>query len=474
MKCGIEIHQQLAGKKLFCNCNSIIIDGKPDFTFERKLRTSQSEMGETDKAALFEAGKKRTFVYNGYHDSNCLTCIDEEPPQEINKEALDIAMQVALLLNAKPVDEVQVMRKVVIDGSNVSGFQRTALIATDGYLETSEGKIEIESICLEEEAAKKLGEKVFLLQNKNKKKYNVFQIKYNISRLGIPLIEIATGPQIKSPEGAKEAASKIGMILRSVKGMKRGIGSIRQDVNVSFNSPRVEIKGFQDLQSIPKVIEFEKKRQKKEGIKDAHVRKANKNLTTSYLRPMPGAGRMYPETDVPTVQITPKYLKSLELPVLIDHQIEDLIEVHKLQPALAREIVKKDIIFEHYSNEYPKLDTNLIARTLIETPKELKSRLKLDTSKLTSKHFHEVFNLLNKKKINKNNITGTLTQLIKKGKVNLSSFETASDKDLENAIKQIIKKNPGISFGGIMGDLMKKFKGKADGKKASQIIKKLL
>jgi len=265
LKCGLEIHQQLNTKKLFCDCNSIIIDDKPDFFLKRKLRTSASELGEIDKAALHESQKNKYFIYEGYHDSNCLICIDEEPPLELNKKALNIALQVSLLLNAKPVDEIQVMRKVVIDGSNITGFQRTALIATDGYIETSEGKIKIETICLEEEAAKK---------KKDTQDYSI----YNISRLGIPLIEIATGPEIKSNESAKEVAVKIGMVLRSVGSLRRGIGSIRQDVNVSFNGPRVEIKGFQDLQSIPKIIKFEEERQKEEGIKEPHVRKLVKHF----------------------------------------------------------------------------------------------------------------------------------------------------------------------------------------------------
>ncbi|MBS3112306.1 Glu-tRNA(Gln) amidotransferase subunit GatE [Candidatus Woesearchaeota archaeon] len=461
MKCGLEIHQQLNTKKLFCDCNSIIIDDKPDFFLKRKLRTSASELGEIDKAALHESQKNKYFIYEGYHDSNCLICIDEEPPLELNKKALNIALQVSLLLNAKPVDEIQVMRKVVIDGSNITGFQRTALIATDGYIETSEGKIKIETICLEEEAAKK---------KKDTQDYSI----YNISRLGIPLIEIATGPEIKSNESAKEVAVKIGMVLRSVGSLRRGIGSIRQDVNVSFNGPRVEIKGFQDLQSIPKIIKFEEERQKEEGIKEPHVRKAEKDFTTTFLRPMPGSARMYPETDIPTIKISKTLLDSLELPVLIDKKVENLEENYNLQAELARELVKNKINFKDYVKLYPGLETNFIARVLIEIPKEIKSRFKLDSNELKEKEFKEVLQLLNENKLRKENTIDCLVQLLKSGKIRLEEFKRVSDKELEETIRELIKKNPKLSPGAIIGDLMKKFNGKVDGKKASEIIKKLL
>src|SRR3989338_10912833 len=248
-KCGLEIHQQLPDKKLFCNCPCIITDEKPDYTIKRKLKAIAGETGQIDVAALHEQTKQKYFVYHCYKNNTCLVEIDEEPPHCINQEALSTTLLVAKMLHATIIDTIIFMRKTVVDGSNVSGFQRTALIATDGYIETSEGKITIPTSCLEEEAAKAV---------ERTKEYNV----YNLSRLGIPLIEIATNPDIKTPAGAKEAAEKIGMILRSTNKVKRGLGSIRQDVNLSVkNGARVEIKGFQDIKSIPTVIDFEIKRQ---------------------------------------------------------------------------------------------------------------------------------------------------------------------------------------------------------------------
>ena len=128
LKIGLEIHQQLDGNKLFCKCPCIIRDDNYDFEVKRFLRLSESEIGSLDPAAQFELKKNKQFIYKGYNDINCLVELDESPPEELNEKALEIALQVSLLLNAKIVDVVQFMRKMVIDGSNVSGFQRTAII----------------------------------------------------------------------------------------------------------------------------------------------------------------------------------------------------------------------------------------------------------------------------------------------------------------------------------------------------------
>lgn len=464
LKMGLEIHQQLDTGKLFCKCPCIIKDTTPDFKIRRNLRVSASELGEMDPAAVYELQKGKYFLYECYDDVNCLVELDELPPEELNKEALKITLQVALLLNAKPVDVIQFMRKMVIDGSNVSGFQRTALVAVNGYIETSEGKVRIESIYLEEEAAKKVDDT---------KEYKT----YNLSRLGIPLIEVQTGPDIKSPQGAKEAAEKIGMILRSVKGIKRGLGSIRQDVNLSIkNTARVEIKGFQEIKSIKKVVEYEVNRRLKlleKGKKlEPEVRKSEPDFSTSFQRPMPGEKRLYPETDIPTIKITKELLKSIELPKLLDEKVKDLEEIFNLNPDTAREIIKKEINFELFVNKYRNVNPNLIARILVEIPKELKTRLKLDITKLTEEDFFSVFSLLNENKIDKNNILDVLADLIKNNKIDLSKYKTISSLDLEKEIKKIVKQNKGAPFGALMGIAMQKFKGKADGKKVSELIKK--
>jgi glutamyl-tRNA(Gln) amidotransferase subunit E len=256
LKCGIEIHQQLDTHKLFCACPSEIRDEEPDFCVQRKLRAVAGELGNVDPAAIYELLKDQNFIYEGYNDTTCLVELDEEPPHMLNKDALNIVIESSLLLNARIVDELQIMRKTVIDGSNTSGFQRTILVAMDGYVEvkTQDGKkkVRIPTICLEEDAAR------IIKQEGNTR-------TYRLDRLGIPLIEIGTDPDITTPEEAKATAERLGMILRSTGRVKRGLGTIRQDVNVSIvEGERIEIKGVQTLKDIPSLVRNEVSRQ--EGL----------------------------------------------------------------------------------------------------------------------------------------------------------------------------------------------------------------
>jgi glutamyl-tRNA(Gln) amidotransferase subunit E len=248
--CGIEIHQQLdTACKLFCGCPTKHREAEEsNFEFFRYLRPSRSELGEIDRAALEEVLVSRKFLYKSY-DSTCLVEADEEPPREINGEALQISLVIARLLNMKIVDELEIMRKMVIDGSNTSGFQRTGYVGANGLIETAQGSVGISILCLEEEAAR-------IIEDRGD------SMVYSLDRLGIPLVEIGTAPDIISPAHAREVASYLGMILRSTGRVKRGLGTIRQDVNVSIRGgARVEVKGVQALNLVDKVVEFEALRQ---------------------------------------------------------------------------------------------------------------------------------------------------------------------------------------------------------------------
>ncbi len=249
LKVGLEIHQQLATRhKLFCECPAELSDEEHD-TFIRRLRPTRSELGDVDPAALFEWRRGRYYEYQAPVNHSCLVEADEEPPHPINREALAIALAIAKALGSTIVDEIHVMRKIVIDGSNTSGFQRTAIVALGGSLTVDGKNIPIETIVVEEDASRKIGEE-------GKK------VIYRLDRLGIPLIEIATAPVIETPEEAKRVALAIGRLLRFTGKVKRGIGTIRQDLNVSIKGgAKTEIKGVQKLELIPKVVEYEVMRQ---------------------------------------------------------------------------------------------------------------------------------------------------------------------------------------------------------------------
>ena len=448
MKVGLEIHQQLdTTHKLFCNCPTELTE-QPNIEFNRMLRPTQSELGQVDQAALFEFKKGKTIEYDASTDTSCLVEMDEEPPHNLNEEAIDIALTASILMNSKPVDEIHVMRKIVIDGSNTSGFQRTMLIGMSGFLEVNNKRIGIDVVCLEEEACQIID---------RTKEYDV----YNLSRLGIPLIEIATAADIKTPEEAKEVAAKIGMILRSVPGMKRGIGTIRQDVNMSIKGgARVE----------PKVIDYEIDRQLKlinQGKKpEEEVRKAEDDLTTSYLRPMPGMDRMYPETDIPP--IIPE-VEGIEAVKTIDEKISEAMHDYKISKELASEIVNNNIDFLKLVREFAKLQPRFIADILINAPKEIKTRFKKDIN--VFEHL-EVLAKANKNEIPESAVFEILTEIAHGNKPRYEKYRELSDDELEKEIADLMHKNKDAPINALMGLLMAKHRGKVDGKKAMELLKK--
>ncbi|MCS4537763.1 MAG: Glu-tRNA(Gln) amidotransferase subunit GatE [Thaumarchaeota archaeon] len=267
LKVGLEIHQQVASStKLFCSCSNFESKEFPS-EFVRKLRPTQSELGQIDPAALFEFQKARTIRYKANNESACLVETDEEPPHDVSSDALEIALTISTLLKSKILDEVHVMRKIVIDGSNTTGFQRTMIVALGGELSAGSLKVGVQGISLEEDAARLLGEVEGIRE-------------YGLDRLCVPLVEVALAPISSSPKDVQEVALALGRLMRSTKRVARGLGTIRQDVNVSIMGGKVvEVKGVQKLDLIGKVVEFEAQRQlalvkiseelQKRGVKEA-------------------------------------------------------------------------------------------------------------------------------------------------------------------------------------------------------------
>lgn len=243
LKAGIEIHQQLNTKeKLFCNSPTTVREtSEHTGEVKRYLRASTSEMGDVDRAAKEEQMNQRLFTYYTY-DTTGLVEIDEEPPAPMNKEALDIVLTLAKMFSMTPLCEIHTMRKMIVDGSATSGFQRTALVALNGKILDN---CRIETVAVEEEACQRVENTIF-----------------SVDRLGIPLIEITTAPCMHTPKDVHDVAQYIGMTLRSTGRVKRGLGTIRQDVNVSIrDGARVEIKGVQELDLIEEVVKREVQRQ---------------------------------------------------------------------------------------------------------------------------------------------------------------------------------------------------------------------
>lgn len=276
LKVGLEIHQQLASStKLFCNCNGFNDNGNEVY-FKRILRPTQSELGKTDPAALFESKKSKQMNYIADTNTSCLVEADEEPPHEISQEALDIALTISYLLGSEPVDEIHVMRKLVIDGSNTTGFQRTVIIATGGELHVQDLTIPVLSISLEEDASR--------IINKNKE-----ESTYSLDRLSIPLIEITLAPMKFKKKETEKIALTLGRLMRTTGKVARGIGTIRQDVNISIDGKNViEVKGVQQLDILTDIIEFENQRQSnlikiKEELIERGIKEDNFNVKSTEI-----------------------------------------------------------------------------------------------------------------------------------------------------------------------------------------------
>lgn len=613
LKCGLEIHQQLDTKeKLFCRCPTILRDTEEsNLEFFRYIRPATSEMGETDLAALEQSKLNRKYIYKAY-DTTCLVEYDEEPPNEIDKEVLNTSLTIAKLLNMQPVDQMHVMRKIVVDGSNTTGFQRTAFLASGGFLDTSKGHVGMDTLCIEEESARIIEQKTD-------------STIYSLDRLGIPLVEIATTPDIHTPQQARETAQLIGMLLRSTGKVKRGLGTIRQDVNISIaKGARIEIKGVQSLDQIESIVENEVERQvnlikirdelqqksahvyeklfdvsdvfaktqskviKKAlkkgkviagvflgfagfigketqpgrrlgtefsdraktsgvggifhtdelpnygitedeikslckyvgaGANDAVVlvadsekraysamesviqraketlegvpeetRKALPDGNTSYMRPLPGAARMYPETDVPQVEISRKYFESIEMPELLSEKINRFREELELNQELAEKIVQSkelplfEDIMQSFKNN-PNINATLVARTLTGTVPELR-RDGVDVDNITDEHFFRLFELVVNGKVAKEGIENILRKLADNpessakdaaSELGLTGIDSA---EIENFVEEVIdsrqdfvKEKGTNAVGPLMGVVMGEFRGKADGKQVSSILK---
>jgi glutamyl-tRNA(Gln) amidotransferase subunit E len=620
LKVGLEIHQQLdTSAKLFCKCKPELFKEEPEITFLRKLRPTQSELGQIDPAAYFEFQKGVKILYEANTATSCLVEMDEEPPHPLNMEAVEIALTVALMIKAKSVDEIHVMRKTVIDGSNTTGFQRTCVVALNGIFRVGEKIVPIEHVSLEEDAARKMGEE----------EGNI--IRYRIDRLGIPLIEVTTAPVINSPKEAGEIALAIGTILRATGRVKRGLGTIRQDINISIpNGALIEIKGLQELELLPLVVEYEVQRQlnlikiseelKKGGVKGEEVkeeffdvtdafkqtkckviRKAldknqqvlavklpkfkgflkrelmpnfrlgtemadrarfwgrvggifhtdelpaygitaeeieevkkatktkeqdaivfvadslenakdalkavterareaikgvpeetrapNPDGTTRYMRPRPGAARMYPETDIPPAQITEDYIRkiSLQLPEPPEKKFNRLMREYKLNQKLVKQILDSEYgeLFEVIVRE-SSVSSTTVAAFLTEAMKALK-RDGVQVDKISDNQIREIFKHVDSGELTKEAISNVAIWLSKHENASVNEaiasleLKMISKEALEKIIEEVIEKNKDLIkergagvFGPLMGMVMKEVRGKASVQLVSQLLKKKL
>lgn len=463
-KCGIEVHNRLATReKLFCGCPPKISSQKPERIIERKIRAVAGELGKIDIAAEYEYLRDRTFHYQIFSDACCLVEEDDEPPHPLNSEALQTALQVAKMLKCFIPDEIHVMRKTVIDGSNTSGFQRTAIVGMNGHLKTSLGIIGISSVSLEEESAG-------IVKQKNNR------VVYRLDRLGIPLIEIGTVTDIKNPAHAREVAEKLGMIIRSTGKSQRGIGATRQDVNVSIKGgARVEIKGVQDLELIEKVIDGEVRRQQEiisSRSKPREETRVWKDGTTEYMRPLPGGERMYPETDIPPIEITKQMLAEIKLPETWEQKLK---KFERLVPKQMAEQVLRSEFHELFEKSYKSYDAIMVANTFTSVLKDLKRR-GFDTSNINESDFEKIFSAVKNGNTSKEAIPEILERVCTGASVEsiIKELRPLSEQELKKIIRKIFSSYPHLvkekRVSALMGEIMKEVRGRIDGKTVAKIF----
>ncbi|MBI4173682.1 MAG: Glu-tRNA(Gln) amidotransferase subunit GatE [Candidatus Aenigmarchaeota archaeon] len=470
MKIGLEIHQQLGtGSKLFCACLAQLAGDDKAGVITRRLRPVAGETGDVDIAAVHESAKNTEFRYASFVEESCLVEADEEPPHPVNQQALDAALKAALLLNCRVPDEIHFMRKTVIDGSNTSGFQRTAIIGTNGFIETREGRVGIANVSLEEEASQIIAK-------------GQGYVEYGLDRLGIPLVEIGTEADITNPAQAEEAAKKIGMVLQSTGAAKKGLGTIRQDLNVSIPAGgRVEIKGVQRLGQIQLLAEKEAARQQallKSGKKVAkEVRKALPDGSTEFLRPLPGAARLYPETDIRPIAISAGRLSEIRktLPELLDAKLEKYVKAYGLNREMAGQIIAsgKAVLFEKIA-EYAKPE--LAASFVTAYAKQLASEgISVDT--IGMENVLVVFKALKGREADKQAILDAFRKLAKNPKADVGALagHGISDEDIRKAVRNALQDNKDIAAKHnaqaiLMGLVMKEFRGKAAGSAVARVV----
>ena len=475
LRVGLELHVQLnTVHKLFCNCSTAMKEKDAERILQRRQHIVASELGDVDRAAQYEFLRHRSFNYQIFPKEVCLVESDEEPPHEVNKEALDVALKIAIMFNCHVPDEIHVMRKTVIDGSNTGGFQRTMIVGMGGWIKYKDKRVEISQISLEEDASA-------IVPNENGK------VTFRLNRLGTPLVEIDTGIlEGFLPEEVQEIASMMGLIAKSTGKLKRGLGTIRQDVNVSVKGGnRVEIKGVQDLGLMDKVIEFEANRQLaliQEGKRvDEETRAAKEDGTTVFNRPLPGSARMYPETDVEPVVVDRNKLEEIKksLPETWDKKMERFKKNLGLSDLLAKEIVRSNYLdmFEKITSSL-KVEPTIVANTFTSVIKDLERRGRIKQDNLEENTFMEIFHHLQKGKLFKEAIPDVVDHLFNNPgesldvALNKLRLEPVTKEELDKVIHEAVSSTK--EFGKVMNMVIGKLRGRVDTKVAMEEIKKKL
>ena len=207
---------------------------------------------------------------------------------------------------------------------------------------------------------------------------------------------------------------------------------------------------------------------------------------THYLRPRPGAARMYPETDVPPVPITKDHLKRLKanLPESPEIKRAHLMKKYRLNKKLASQILDSDYsdVFETVATT-TSMSPSFIAATVTETFKSLQ-REGIDVSVLSDETIQDLFSFVASGNVAKEAIPELLVWMVKHETTTLEDAAQAlglkmiPELKLKEIVDRVVRENEalilerkGAALGPLMGMLMRDLRGKADAEKISQLVK---
>lgn len=263
---GLEVHQQLLTReKLFCRCPAGLYTETHDGEVLRHMRPTLSELGEYDGTALMEFKTKKEIIYLLNRQNACTYEMDDSPPFLVNQEAIDVTIELCLGMNMDMIDEVHIARKQYLDGSIPTGFQRTAIVGVNGWIPFKGRRLTITHVSVEEDSCREVKDKGH-------------QIIWRTDRLGIPLTETVTGPELFTPQEVREAILLCGLVARNTGRVRTGIGASRQDVNVSVRGgDRCEIKGVPRAGLAVKLVH-------NEGLRQCNLLKIREELHRRGLR----------------------------------------------------------------------------------------------------------------------------------------------------------------------------------------------
>jgi len=416
----------------------------------------------------------------------------------INKKAVELAIKTAIVFNSNISSFCRFARKNYFYPDLPKNYQISQYeepLATGGFLEVDGRKINFKRIHLEEDAGKLL----------HSEKGNFSYVDFN--RSGIPLLEMVTEPDIRSPEEAEKFLEKLKKILEylEISDCNMEEGSLRCDANISVRKKgenllgvKTEVKNMNSFKSVRKALLYESKRQieiLKRGeriIQETRLWNERQQITEP-MRTKEEAHdyRYFPEPDLVPLEIDEKWILEIKSQIgeLPDERKERFKNQYKLSDYDANVLTSQKGIADYFEEcvklyKNPKIVANWIMDQLLSLTKG--KILKASEIPLKSEYLIEILNLIDEGKITQTTGKEIFKESYQKGippgiivkEKNLIQIE---DREiLKKYAEEVIKENEKAVndwkkgkeqvIGFLVGQVMKKMSGKAN----PNIVKEIL